>query len=114
MVSSINSSTQALKAFGTATAVSANNIANVESDNFKSSRAVMNEGADGGVRVSLSTNSAQGPLVTQSNGSTKEISNTDLATEFTNMINYQYGYGANIKSIQADDQMKGTVINMIA
>ncbi len=114
MVSSINSSTQALKAFGTATAVTANNVANVESDNFKSSRAVMNEGSDGGVKVSLSMNSAQGSLVTQSNGATKELSNTDLATEFTSMINYQSAYGANVKTIQTDNEMKGTIINMIA
>ncbi|MBF0411174.1 MAG: hypothetical protein HQK70_00510 [Desulfamplus sp.] len=114
MVSSINSSAQALKAFGTATAVTANNVANVMSDNFKSSRAVMNEGSDGGVKVSLSMNSSQGPLVTQSNGATKELSNTDLATEITSMINYQSGYGANIKSIQAADEMKGTIINMMA
>lgn len=114
MVSSINNSAQALKAFGTATAVNANNIANVESDNFKSSRAVMNEGGDGGVKVTLSQNSAQGPLVAKSDGSTKELSNTDLATEFTSMINNQSAYGANIKTVQAQDQMKGTLINMMA
>ena len=114
MVSSINNSAQALRAFGTATAVTANNVANVQSDNFKSSKAVMNEGSDGGVKVSLSMNSAAGNLVTQSNGTTKELSNTDLATEFTSMINYQSAYGANIKSVQTDNEMKGTIINMIS
>ncbi|MBF0111962.1 MAG: hypothetical protein HQK64_01245 [Desulfamplus sp.] len=114
MVSSINNSVQALRAFGTATAVTANNVANVESDNFKSSRAVMNEGDNGGVKVSLSTNSAQGPLVQKSDGTTKELSNTDLATEFTSMISYQSAYGANVKTIQTDDEMKGTILNMIA
>ncbi|MBF0377471.1 MAG: hypothetical protein HQK72_08290 [Desulfamplus sp.] len=114
MVSSINSSSQALRAFDTGIAVTANNIANVESDNFKSSRTVMNEGNNGGVKVSLSKNSADGPLVTQSNGTTKELSNTDLATEFTSMINYQSAYGANVKTIQTDDEMKGTILNMKA
>ncbi|MBF0231533.1 MAG: hypothetical protein HQK62_06330 [Desulfamplus sp.] len=114
MVSSINSSAQALKAFGTATAVTANNVANVESEDFKSSRAVMNEGSDGGVKVSLSLNASQGPLVTKSDGTTKELSNTDLATEFTSMINFQSGYSANVKAVQAQDDMKGTLINMMA
>jgi len=114
MVSSINNSAQALKAFGTATAVTANNIANVQSDSFKSSTAVINEGDNGGVKVSLSRNSSQGPLVTKSDGTTKELSNTDLATEFTSMINYQSAYGSNIKSVQAQDDMKGTLINMMA
>lgn len=114
MVSSINSSAQAIKAFGTATAVTANNIANVQSDDFKSSRALMNEGIDGGVKVSLSRNTAQGPLVTKSDGSTKELSNTDLATEFTSMINSQSSYGANIKAVQTQNDMKGTLIDMIA
>ncbi len=114
MVSSIYNSAQAIQAFGTGTAVTANNVANVESDDFKSSRAVMNEGDNSGVKVSLSRNSSQGPLVPQDDGSTKELSNTDLATEFTNMIHFQSGYDANIKAVQAADEMKGTVISMIA
>ncbi|MBF0467429.1 MAG: hypothetical protein HQK61_00855 [Desulfamplus sp.] len=114
MVSSINSSAQALKAFGTATAVTANNVANIESENFKSSRTVMNEGSDGGVKVSLSRNTSQGPLVTKSDGTTKELSNTDLATEFTSMINFGSAYSANTKVIQTQNDMKGTIINMMA
>ncbi|SLM29927.1 FlgG1 [Desulfamplus magnetovallimortis] len=114
MVSSINNSAQAIQAFGTGMAVTANNVANVESDDFKSSRAVMNEGDNGSVRVTLSQDASQGPLVTGSDGMTKELSNTDLAKEFTGMINFQSGYDANIKAVQAADDMKGTVINMIA
>ncbi|MEA2059275.1 MAG: flagellar basal body rod C-terminal domain-containing protein [Thermodesulfobacteriota bacterium] len=113
MTTSINTSTQAIKAFGTGMAVTANNIANVESEDFKSSRAVMNEEDNGGVKVTLSQNSSPGPLVTRDDGSTQALSNTDLASEFTSMINFQSGYDANIKSVQTADEMKGTIINMI-
>jgi flagellar basal-body rod protein FlgC len=114
MISSVNNSAQAIKAFGTGTAVTANNVANVETENFKSSRAVMNEGDNGGVKVTLSQETSPGPLVTQSDGSARELSNTDLASEFTDMISFQSGYDANIKTVQTADEMKGSVIDMIA
>ncbi len=103
-----------MQAFGTGTAVTANNIANVTSTDFKSSRADMNEGESGGVKVTLSKDVSSGSMVTQSDGSVQALSNTDLSTEMTRMIQFEAGYDANVKAIQAADGMKGTVINMVA
>ena len=114
MISSVYNSASAMQAFGTGTAVTANNIANVTSTDFKSSRTDMNEGESGGVKVTLSQNTASGPTVPQNDGSVQELSNTDLSTEMTNMIQFEAGYDANVKAIQAADEMKGTVINMMA
>ncbi len=115
MVSSINNSSQALSAYGTAFNVTSNNIANVQSDEFKSTKAVFNEGDNGsGVKVTLTQNNAPGPLVNQDDGTLKELSNTDLAREMTDMITQQTGYEANVKAVQTDDEMKGIVIDMVA
>lgn len=114
MISSVYSGAQAMQAFGTATAVTANNVANVASNDFSSTRADMVEGDAGNVTVSLSENTSPGPQVTQSDGSVQELSNTDLTQEFTGLIRFSSGYGANAKAIQTADEMSGTAVNMIA
>lgn len=115
MVTSINNSAQALNAYGTAFNVTANNVANVQSEEFKRTDAVFNEGDNGaGVKVTLSQDSSSGPLVTKNDGTAVELSNTELAREFTDMIIQQTGYEANVKTVQTDDEMKGTVIDMVA
>jgi flagellar hook protein FlgE len=45
-------------------------------------------------------------------GGTLEMSNVDMATEFTNMITAERGYQANSKVISTADQMLQTVVNM--
>jgi flagellar hook protein FlgE len=42
-----------------------------------------------------------------------EMSNVDMATEFTNMITAERGYQANSKVITTADQMLQTVVNMV-
>jgi flagellar hook protein FlgE len=42
-----------------------------------------------------------------------EMSNVDLATEFTNMITAERGYQANSKVITTADTMLSTVVNMV-
>jgi flagellar hook protein FlgE len=44
--------------------------------------------------------------------SSLELSNVDLATQFTKMIEYQRGYDANSKVITTTDQMLQTLVNM--
>jgi flagellar hook protein FlgE len=45
-------------------------------------------------------------------GAALESANIDLATEFTNMINYQRAYQANTKSITTSDEMLKEAINL--
>ncbi|MCP4116793.1 MAG: hypothetical protein GY737_15545 [Desulfobacteraceae bacterium] len=114
---SVNSSASALKALGTKMAVSANNVANVNSDDFKKSRALVTEGDNGGVKVDISKVATEGPLVTETFNNEKvqrELSNTDIAEEFTQQIFTQYGFEANTKTIRTQDEMLGTVIDIIA
>ena len=49
MISSISSSVSAVKALSKKMSVTANNVANVNTDNFKKSRTTLNEGQSGSV-----------------------------------------------------------------
>jgi flagellar basal-body rod protein FlgC len=116
MVTSINSSTSALQALSKKMQVSANNVANLYSDDFKKSRALLTEGQNGQVDVDISTVDTPGPLVDDPlspTGGLKELSNTDLAEEFSQQIITKNNFAANAKTIQTYDDMLGTVIDIL-
>ena len=116
--SALNSNASAMRALGTKTAVTSNNVANVNTDEFKKSRALLEEAEKNqGVRVSIDKIETEGPITFEEgeNGLTeRELSNVDMAEELVSTIPTQRGYEANAKAIQTADQMMGTVIDMIA
>jgi flagellar basal-body rod protein FlgC len=115
MISSINSNLSALVAFGKKMGVTSNNIANVNTDGFKKSRAVLNEGLNGEVKADIERIDTPGPIhtVIQDGVATeKEMSNVDLTEEIPEMLPTQRGYEANLKAIKTQDEMLGTLINL--
>jgi len=112
MIQSINNSYSALRAINTGVNVSSNNVANVDTNNFKNTQTVMNEGDKSGVVVSLSKDYSTGSLKQSDNGELLQTSNTDIAKEMTNYIQYQNNYKANIKPIQTVNDMLGNSIDM--
>ncbi len=122
-VSSNGSSLSALKAFGVKTQVTANNVANVNTDEFKKSRADLVEGVQGGVDVEVSKpgspekgnfESRETPLKTDETDEQKELSNVDIAEEMVNSMTTEKFYSANTKIVKTQDEMLGTVIDMIS
>lgn len=113
MIQSLNNSYSALRAINTGMNVSSNNVANVDTNEFKNTQTIMNEGDKTGVVVSLSKDATEGALK-QVNNELLQTSNTDIAKEMTNYIQYQNNYSANIKSIQTTDDMLGMTIDMKA
>lgn len=114
---SVNTTLSAVQAFGTKLGVAANNLANVESDGFKKSRATMSEGPKGGVTVDIQKVDSPGPTVTEVvAGETKEreLSNVDMAEEITGMIPTERGFDANLTVIKTQDEMLGTLIDVIS
>ena len=112
MIQSLNNSYSALRAINTGVSVSSNNVANIDTNEFKNTQAIMTEGDKTGVTVSLSTDITNGALK-QVNDILLQTSNTDIAKEMTNYTQYQNNYRANIKSIQTIDNMLGTTIDMV-
>lgn len=116
MVASINSNLSALRAFSNQMSVSANNVANVYSDEFKKNRALNTEGENGQVETEITTITTPGPLVenpASTAGELKELSNTDIAEEMVNQISAEHGFTANTKVIRTYEETVGSLIDLI-
>ena len=116
MVSSISSNLSSLNAHGKKLAVTSNNIANCNSDEFKKSRAILEEGLNNSVEVEISRVDTPGPIVTETvEGETREreLSNVDLAEELVQTIPAQRGYEANLVIIKTRDEMLGSVLDIL-
>lgn len=116
MSMTVQSNVSALQAFSTQTQVSSNNVANTLSDGFKADRAYNVEGKNGQVETTISETQANAPLVEDplsTDGSLKELSNTDIAEEMVVQIQAQNGFEANAKMIQTYDETTGTLLDTI-
>ena len=119
--------TQALQAFSTAQAVTAHNVANVNTNEFKARRTTFETGPkDQGVRVQdIRAGSAPGgaaPSFTVEEGasgrmeqtpSLVETSNTDVPREMVNMISNSNAYEANAAVVRTQDEMLGTTLDIV-
>ncbi len=116
MVAPISSNVSALQAFSKQIAVSANNVANVYSDDFKKSRALNTEGENGQVESTITKIDTPGPLVEDplsTTGELKELSNVDIAEELVNQIAAEQGFSANAKVIKTYEETIGSLIDLI-
>ena len=116
MISALNSTVSALKAFVTKLGVSADNIANVNTDGFKRNRAILHEGHNGGVRVEISRDNRPGfryDVVENDEKVEKEASNVDLTEEIPNLMITKRAYQANLKTLETQDEMLGSLLNTI-
>ena len=116
MISSISSTLSALKAYGKKMGVTANNVANLQSEEFKKSRAVFKEGRQGDVAVDIEKIDTPGPIITEIEEGEmveKELSNVDLAEELPQSIVAQRGYEANLKTIQTYDETLKSIIDIV-
>jgi flagellar hook protein FlgE len=116
MISALNSTVSALRAFVTKLGTTANNIANVNTDGFKKNRATLHEDQNGGVRVEISRDESPGFRYAEiQNGEVleKETSNVDLAEEIPDLMLTQRAYQANLKTIETQDEMLGSLLDTI-
>ena len=132
MMFSINSSLSALRAYGKRMGVHANNVANMHSKGFSKSRVVMQEGADQTVTAKIETVESQvmprGQL--EENGDTAKTpdpgesvqtdalagdgnNNVELAEEFVGTIVSQNAYNANLKMVKVQDEMVGSLLDIL-
>lgn len=123
-----NASVSAMNAFSTVQQVTAHNIANVNTEEFKASRATLEEVPNrGGARIQdITETSGSGgmvpvdkPVANQAGELVQsrimvQASNTDIAREMTNMISNENAYAANAAVIRTRDDMIGGLINEMA
>jgi flagellar basal-body rod protein FlgC len=96
--------------------VTANNIANVNTDEFKKSRVNLQEDSNGGVSAQVQQINTPGlPKEVQRGDRIEQVesSNVDLAEELTEMIPTQAFYKANIQSVRTSDKMLGSLLDIM-
>jgi flagellar hook protein FlgE len=91
------SALSAIAAYGTGLNVTANNIANMNTKDFKPTSAIMNEDVNGGVKVTLSQS---------------QDAEVDVAKEMVDMMIEKTAIQANIKSLQTEDQVLKSIIDI--
>ncbi len=110
---SVNSNLSALDALANKQNVTANNIANSASKEFKKSTAELEAGPNGSVTSRVQPVSTPGTMLINEDGSVQEMSNVDLGEELTDMIGTKQAYQANLKAFKTSDGMEKNVLDLI-
>ena len=116
MISALNSTVSALRAFVTKLGVTADNIANVNTDGFKKNRATLHEDQNGAVRVEISRDNSPGfryDVVENGEKVEKETSNVDLTQEIPDLMMTKRAYQANLKTLETQDEMLGSLLDIV-
>ncbi len=113
MISPISLSASGIKAAFESIDVSANNVANVNTDGFKKDTASFSEGNSGGVVVNIRKSNTPGPAYLK-DGKIAVASNTDLVQETAAEISSKAMLSANIAVMKTADEMENTVIDILA
>ena len=109
----VNNSFSALRALATRQSVTANNIANSESKEFKKSSVVLEESSTGAVTAKTQPVNTHGTMINQADGTLEETSNVDLAEEIVSMIPTKHAYEANLKALKTGDEMENSALDLI-
>ena len=92
-----------------------NNITNVNTPDYKSIRVPTVETVNGGTRGTPVRDDRPGPLGIESDtGKVYENSNSDIGTEFTNLMTAVRGTESNITVIRTSDEILGTLFDIMA
>jgi len=114
MMSAIDTALSGMAAFAKKLDVSANNVANVNTDGFHKSRVESVEVGTGGVLPVVQKDESPGPSVLREKGygaAQVELSNVDLGEEALSQIIAQRGFEANIRTLKTADDMLGSIID---
>ncbi len=109
-VSAAHTAESAITALSRKLDVAANNIANVNTDEFKKSRTIFQTNDVPGVSVTIDRVDTPGTM--QPDG--VESSNVDLAEEFASLIITQRSQTANATVIETDQEMRQSLIDILA
>lgn len=116
MISGLNSALSALQGLSTKLNSTANNVANIETDGFKKTRVTLEEGGNaGGITARVEQVATPGPQVLESTpaGTTLvEKSNVELTEEIPTLMMVKNSYKANLKVVQATDEMLGSLLDI--
>ena len=116
MIPPLGTNISAASAFSKKMNVTANNVANVNTDGFKKSRTTIRQGTAGSVEAIVDQVNTPGPIKQVSdNGVMREVegSNVDLVEEFGETVITKTAYKANLKTIAAYDELLGSLLDTL-
>lgn len=113
MFEAIGSALSGLRAAITQLDVSANNVANSDTDGFKASEAVNSEGPGGGVVVNVVTTSREGALRVE-DGEEVVASNVNLVEETVDQIIAEHSVGVNGAVIKTAQETEEHLLDLFA
>jgi flagellar basal-body rod protein FlgC len=110
-----NSALSALNALGIKFGVAANNVANVNTDGFKKSRAHLEDNHPAGVTVSISRPDIPGFSLPSEDGSpeNRESSNVSLEEETVELLVSKRAYLANLNTLKQEEETIGTILDIL-
>jgi flagellar hook protein FlgE len=105
----------ALRAMDKKMEVTANNIANVNTDGFRKSRTEFQEIYPSGVKVTLSNVDEPGARVTNEiSGELKETSNVSLEEEMVDLITTPFQHKVNVEVIRTEEEIQAVLLDIKA
>lgn len=116
MINSIGNTLSALSAYRKKMDVTANNTANVLTDEFKKSRVNLSENENGGVSANVEQVNTPGILhETIRNDQIVEVesSNVDLAEELPELMISKNAYSANLKALKTQQDTLGAFLDIM-
>jgi flagellar basal body rod protein FlgC len=93
---------------------SANNVANLETDNFAAQREQASALAPAGVGSAPQPTSAPHPVAIDDGGASHLLSNTDLISETTERLGATQAFRANLAVLRTDDEMTRSLLDIKA
>jgi flagellar hook protein FlgE len=114
MPQAFNIALTGLRAFDRQLDINANNIANVETNDFQKSRGQLQETASGGVEVTISQVETPGMDLdpNERTGAKQQTSNVSLEEEFVDQMVSRYAFEANILTVQTAEEMQKTLLDI--
>lgn len=108
-IGAIKQALSGMNAYQKALDSSAHNVANASTENFKSQQAQFQELQAGGVIVNIS----QAATPTDSDSAqASSASDTDLAKEIVNSLQYQHGFELSAQLIRRSDEMLDSLLKL--
>ncbi|MBF0475682.1 MAG: hypothetical protein HQK59_07580 [Deltaproteobacteria bacterium] len=114
MVSGISSSLAGMNWAFDSIGVRANNLANINTESFKSLIPTTDSGPNGQPKLTVKKDTSPGPITDIRGGKPVEGSNTDLTAEMVGLTADTAKAKFNAKVIQTQNEMTGTIINIKA
>lgn len=112
MISGLSSSVSGLWVFVRKLENAARNIANSNTDQYKSRKATIVEDAAGLPIVNVIVDETPGVSVQDTDGTPRDTSNVDLSREIPELLISKRGYEANLKTLKIQDEALDTLLDI--